>query len=93
MTCFKAFKTFKAAKAAAFPDLPVVRVGDLYLAPTHDNIIGFGLSSCEIIEPNGRIGGTITMRSLDRLGNANWATPRDAKTQPSRIFPEGAYSK
>ena len=91
MTKFKVFKKYNTAKEAA-GGLPVIRIGDLYIAPTETDLIGFGLTSVDIIEPSNRIGSTVTMRHLDRLGNANWATPREnGGNTPSRVFPETSF--
>jgi len=66
MKIYKRYAT--ALKAAA--GRPIVRVGSAYVVG--DVTVA---TSIELIAPSGGIAATVTCRHLNRLGNANWATP------------------
>ena len=67
----KVFKRYNTARKAA-GDSPILRIGNvktpLYI-PTDDPLL-----EVSIIAPDGTITGNVTLRHLDRLGNANHAT-------------------
>jgi hypothetical protein len=81
----KAFKTFHTALKHANGG-PVLRVGDLYLAEPVTDLICFGLLSIDLIGPKGHVTATITTRSLERLGNGNYAEPKRACGGPAKVF-------
>jgi len=66
----KVFKKYSTARANIdYQGDIIVRVGNLFIVGADT------LTSLEIIEPDGRVWGHVTTRHLQRLGNANWATP------------------
>ena len=70
----KVFKTLKSAMNAAAGH-PVVRVGGskkIYIV-VEDDLVGIGLCEVEVISSSGVITGQVSLRHLDRLGNANRA--------------------
>ncbi len=69
MASFKSFKKLSTAKAFAKGG-PVLRVGDLYVS-SDDAVPSY--TSVDLIATDGHISGTVTIRHLERLGNANWA--------------------
>jgi hypothetical protein len=80
----KSYKTYGAAKKAAGQN-PIVKIGDLYIVGT--TLEGCGLDEIQLIDTNRHIVGNITMRHLNRLGNANWAE-RSAMEPWSREQPQ-----
>ncbi len=73
----KAFRTYKAAKEAA-KGLPILMVGAgknaLYVAFDHEqDPLGVSLNEVTLINDEGAYCGHVSMRHLDRLGNANYA--------------------
>ncbi len=72
MPSFKAFKKLSTAREFAKGG-PVVRFGDLYLATDATDQVLVALTSINIIVPNGNVSATVTLRHLERLGNANHA--------------------
>lgn len=73
----KTFKRFGRAKRYADKLVPepgytvaIIKVARLYIVDYFSPI-----DSLEIINPNGTYTGTVTVRHLERLGNANHAKP------------------
>lgn len=84
----QSFKKFSSArKAVAGTQAPIVRIGT---AKGQLHLTGLdlsGLDTIELLGPDGVITATLTLRHLDRLGNANHAAA-DPKWQiPSTAFP------
>jgi hypothetical protein len=74
----KVFKTYDGAKKAS-SGLPILRVGNLY-------IIGMkSLDEVTLIDSKGTHCGNVTMKHLNRLGNANWATSGDNRAAGHQI--------
>jgi len=86
-TEMKAFKRFSAAKQAANGQ-PIIRIGDTYLVGV--TIDGGYMTEISLIAPDGHISGNVTVRHLDRLGNANHATASDRYNNVGnwRIWPD-----
>lgn len=90
------FRTLRGALANSAPELPILRIGSgkqaLYIALGETDMIGARLTEIALIAPTGHITGFVGLGHLDRLGNANWATPRAEATtgrnKPVRIWPE-----
>lgn len=79
----KTFKRFSAALKASNGN-PIIRVGDLYIVGDINE-----LTSIDLMETNPEKGSAsysahVTCGHLDRLGNANCATPRE--TNNKRIW-------
>lgn len=72
----KAFKKSSSAKAASVSGY-VVRIGDLYIPLDSRELV-----MIDVIHPSGRITGCVTIRHLERLGNANWATAEKGNEYP-----------
>jgi hypothetical protein len=69
----KAFKTYGAARKHANGG-PVIRVGYIYIAAPERDLSDLGMTSIELLNSSGGITGGVTLKHLERLGNANWAT-------------------
>jgi CRISPR/Cas system-associated protein Csm6 len=70
------FKKFATAKTHA-NGLPIVRIDNLYIVIETADKNFHGITSIDLIDTErGNITGTVTLRHLARLGNANWATPK-----------------
>jgi hypothetical protein len=82
----KAFKNINAARKAA-NGMPLIRVGKLYIV-TGQDLVGTSLTEIAVVSPTGKLTGYVTARHLDRLGNANWATPERPNNETS--FPQEA---
>lgn len=72
MVTFRTFKRLEAARRVS-GGRPILRVGRLYLAPVDGDMLDVGLESVELISPTGEINGQVSLRHLNRLGNANHA--------------------
>lgn len=74
----KAFKRLSAAKKAA-GGMPIVRIGfgrnAVHLVAPHRDLLMLKLTEVSLIAPNGIVAGHVILGHLDRLGNANHATP------------------
>jgi hypothetical protein len=77
MTTFKSFKTLRNAREYAGQG-PIVQVGNLYLAAPAGDLLGAGLTEVSLIGPRGHVTGSVTLRHLERLGNANHAEAKRA---------------
>lgn len=89
-----------------FPQLPAGQAEPLFRSPVirvnvgkeQFYISGFGsfdqlsMADVSLISADGCITGHITMRNLDRLGNANFATP-STSTSPAKpsTFPKATF--
>lgn len=82
MANVRAFKRYGAAKSAA-AGAPMLRVGNTHLVIEGD-ALDIGLTEIALIAADGRITGCVTIRYLDRLGNANHA-------QAHCPYPETAF--
>lgn len=75
----KAFRTMRAARARN-PTMPIIRIGAgkraLYIALGETDPVDARLTEICLITPTGHITGFVGLGHLDRLGNANWATPQ-----------------
>lgn len=73
MATLKVFKRYSTAKEHA-AGRPIVRVGSgsssIYIVGMHE------IDEVAIIAADGSITGNVTMKHLDRLGNANHATAK-----------------
>jgi len=92
MPVLQAFKTYSGARKIA-GDGPVIRVGNLFLAAEVSDPVGLGLTSVDLIGPKGQITGSVTMRHLERLGNANHAVakPGYGYTGGEKFFPAEVF--
>lgn len=77
----KTYRRYSSAAAAA-NGKPIIQVGKTYLVGEPGDEID-GLTSITLISNQNHVG-TVTARHLDRLGNANWATP--GRTIPATVF-------
>lgn len=78
----KAFKKLSSARLHA-EGKPVARVGDLYIVGVS------GTDEAAVIATDGGISGHVTLLHLDRLGNANYAIPGEARRPNGRAYPDG----
>lgn len=85
----KIFRTLRAARKFA-PDKPIVRIDSGPKTQVFVVVPGDAadqrLCSVDLIAPGGVITGHVNLGHLDRLGNANWAIPGDARSNHSRIW-------
>lgn len=81
-------KMSSARKSVAVVGGPIVRIGTKAGQLHLTGLDLSGLDSIELINAEGVVTATITLRQLDRLGNANHAAA-DPKWQiPARAFPD-----
>lgn len=88
----KAFKSTSAAIRAADgkPFITIERAGKRLSVVIDGDDLDRALTMITVMTPTDRgytHGGRVTLRHLDRLGNANDAVPRDRGKRP-RAFPE-----
>jgi hypothetical protein len=87
----KTFKRYESALKAA-EGKPIIRImggkdQELFLVIESD-LTGIKLTEVSIISGNGYITGNVIMGHLDRLGNANHATPADGLKSGFTAFPK-----
>jgi hypothetical protein len=91
----KTFKRASAAKAAA-NGLPIIRIGlgkkSVWIVTDEPDLVGVGLTEVSVIAPDGCVTGFVTLRHLDRLGNANWASCGERQSGGRSAFPAGSRS-
>ena len=81
----KAYKRYSSAIKAADGNI-ILQVGDLYIVGADQHTPIDLIAGDNAATANKRtITGTIILKHLDRLGNANWATARKAG-HPSKVF-------
>ena len=66
MSEHKVFKRYSSAAKAAKSE-PIIRIGKFYIT----GIDRFGTTAIDLIAGTGHICGSISVKSLNRLGNAN----------------------
>jgi hypothetical protein len=73
----QAFKRYSMAQQAA-KGRPIVKIDDLFIVIERDPE-SMALSEVSLLAPGGGYEATITLRSLAKLGNGNYATPGNVK--------------
>ena len=74
----QAFKKYSSAVAANQPNRPIIRIDGLYIVLDYDHTQIELINQDPAISSIGHINGQVSVRHLQRLGNANWATSETA---------------